>query len=242
MKPAMNSCDWGEFEKVGDEVLRELETQKSPNLIVDLSEMDYISSAMVALIVRVWKAVKAKHAKMVVVNRHALVLEVLKIAKLDAVWTIVEYREDALYELGVSKEAKTERHESNVLGLASVFNAVVATAAFGLHVAKPGVLTAPVLQFVVFGFSAIGFVLGLLLFLKGYGGQKTVGILATLLCLAVFIGGVLLVPFSGNEEPKPDENPPANVRKTEKTTADEEPAKSLKTTDPGKTLQPAVAE
>ncbi len=140
LKPAMNNSEWSDIEQAGDAVLGELESAGTPHLIVDLSELNYIGSAMVALLVRFWKIVKAKNARMVVVIRDPMVLEVLQIAKLDQVWEIAEYREDALYELGLSPEAKSERRESNVLVMASVIPALIAAAALGVYLASPGVL------------------------------------------------------------------------------------------------------
>ena len=172
LKPAMNNSEWSDIEQAGDAVLVELESAGTPHLIVDLSELDYIGSAMVALLVRFWKIVKAKNARMVVVIRDPLVLEVLQIAKLDQVWEIAEYREDALYELGLSPQAKSERRESNVLVMASIFPALIAAAALGLYLANPGILGTRFTQILAYGCAALGLGLGILLAVKAVGGRR----------------------------------------------------------------------
>ncbi len=236
LNPGMNQCPWSDIERIGDEVLRDLETIKTPNLIVDLSELDYIGSAMVALVVRIWKKVKAKEGRLVVVNRNPLVLEVFKISKLDNVWTIVEYREDALYELGVSKEAETQRRNAAALLWAAALAALAALVGAGglaMHLAKPGVLDYPLIQIVAFGGSAIGVLLGLLLLIKGEGGRRALGFFAAVLSLAVFVIAIFYVPLSAEAKP----NPPINEKKKSG------PAeKSAPVDKQAKTHRPAVAE
>jgi anti-anti-sigma factor len=234
----MNKCQWSEIEGVGDQVLKELEPIGTPHLIVDLSELDYIGSSMVALVVRVWKVVKAKQARMVVVNRNPMVLEVLQISKLNEVWPILEYREDALYELGVSQEAKTERRESNVLVMVCAFTAFASAGGLGLHLARPGLLHFPLLQIFAFGCSAIGAVLGLLLLVKGEGGRRAVGIAGAVLSLAVLIGAICLVPMAD----KPDNQAGNKSQVPKKAQSGEEGTKPSTGTDSTKIPPPAIAE
>lgn len=244
LKPAMNDAQWGQIEKAGDEVLQKIESIKTPHLIADLSELDYIGSAMVALVVRIWKIVKAKNARMVVVNRNPMVLEVFKISKLDEVWTIVEYREDALYELGVSPEAKTERRESNLLVFVSVIVTLIGAAGLGLYAADPDLLGLRLAQILAFGCSGLGVILGLVLLFKEIGGRRAIGVGTAIAALAIFWGAVFTVPF--NLEAQPDAKPAADDReesgKTREsddvTESDVEPEASSQTKSP----RPAVAE
>ena len=205
LNPVMNDCAWSEIEKVGDEVLREIEALKSPNLVVDLSELEYIGSAMVALVVRIWKAVKAKNSRMVVVSRHPLVLEVFKIAKLNEVWTIVEFREDALEELGISPQGQEYKNGSPILVGAALIAALAAAAMVGLNLARPG-LVDPMLQMSGFGLAIIGIVAGVVLALSGRGGRRAVGIFATLLSIAVCVA-YFFPPTDGNAQPDGGDKP-----------------------------------
>jgi len=99
--PELNNVQWGDIDAIGTEVLNSMSTQKNPYIIVDLSPLSYMGSAMVALIVRVWKAAQAKDGKISVVCPHDGVKEVLKLASLDKVWSIVNTREEARSALGL---------------------------------------------------------------------------------------------------------------------------------------------
>lgn len=237
LKPGMNDVPWSGIEKVGDEVVKQIEALRTPHLIADLSELDYIGSSMVALVVRIWKIVKAKKGRMVVVNRNPLVLEVFKISKLDAVWTITEFREDALYELGVSPEAKTQRRSSSLLAVISLLITLVGAAGLGLHWASPGLLPVRMTQVLAYGCSGLGMLLGLLLLFKADGGRRAIGIIVMIVGLAVFWGAVLTVPFKIEAEPE-DRRSEADADAKEKTKAAPANEKESKT----KTAQPAVAE
>ncbi len=101
LTPQLNDAQWNDIEKVGADLLEQLGGSKSPVFIVDLSSLNYMGSAMVALIVRLWKSVKDSKGRMVVVNREKLVYEVLELAGLHKIWVIVETREEAMKNLGV---------------------------------------------------------------------------------------------------------------------------------------------
>lgn len=101
LRPELNDVQWSEIESIGTSVLNELESTKNPVLVVDLGQLSYMGSAMVALIVRLWKAIKARNGKMAVNCPHEMVREVISLAGLDKVWTLTETREDAFKALGV---------------------------------------------------------------------------------------------------------------------------------------------
>ncbi|MFO1093609.1 MAG: hypothetical protein U0992_09890 [Planctomycetaceae bacterium] len=67
-----------------------------------MSRLEYMGSALVALVVRVWKAVQNGGGKVVVVCGGGMPQEVLRLAGLDKVWTIVTTYEDGLRKLGIS--------------------------------------------------------------------------------------------------------------------------------------------
>ncbi|MEZ6046837.1 MAG: STAS domain-containing protein [Planctomycetaceae bacterium] len=100
LTPQLNDAQWSDIEQVGSDLLVQLKDHKSPAFVVDLSSLNYMGSAMVALIVRLWKSVKDEKGRMVVVNREKLVYEVLELAGLHKIWIIVETREEALKKLG----------------------------------------------------------------------------------------------------------------------------------------------
>jgi anti-anti-sigma factor len=102
LHPVLNDSQWADIERVGNEVCEKYNTGSAKSVMVDLTELNYMGSAMVALIVRLWKSVKEKNGKMVVVNNNEMVYEVLKLAGLHKVWTIVDSREEGFSKLGVS--------------------------------------------------------------------------------------------------------------------------------------------
>lgn len=210
LTPAMNSCPWGEIERIGNEVLKDLEQLSTPHLIVDLSQMEYIGSAMVALVVRIWKLVKSKNARMVVVNKNPMVLEVFKIAKLDEVWEIVEFRQDALELLGLSEDAKVEHRESNAVILISILAAIASGIALALDLTNPGLMADPLRHILIFAGSGIGVVTGLLFAWRSEGGRQALGILAALVSLGVLIAACVVEPANSQKaDAKETENPSA---------------------------------
>lgn len=113
--PAMKDAAWGDIEASGDHVLAQLEERNFLPLIVDLTEIDYMGSSVVALLVRIWKSLSTRSSNMVVLNRHELVYEVLELAGLTKVWTVVDSLEVALDELGVSDAAVVVKRETRML-------------------------------------------------------------------------------------------------------------------------------
>ncbi len=103
--PELNNVQWGEIDAIGTQVLSSLESQAHPLLIVDLSPLSYMGSAMVALIVRAWKATQPKKGKICVICPHAGVKEVLKLAALDKVWDIVDDMDEARALVGASRSS-----------------------------------------------------------------------------------------------------------------------------------------
>lgn len=130
--PLINDGQWGNVSQVGTEILTRLENLKSPALIVDLSPLDYMGSAQVALLVRVWKSLKKIHGRMVVQCPGQMVREVLAIAGLKALWDIVETRDAALMSLGLNSSTPTSRPSVGLGPVVAIVALVVAGIALGL--------------------------------------------------------------------------------------------------------------
>lgn len=103
LRPEIVQSSWSDIESFGGDVRTELESRRSPACVVDLSPLTYMGSAIVALIVRVWKVVQAQDGKMVVVCKHPGVREVIELAGLDKIWTIAPELSVAQKKLGVKK-------------------------------------------------------------------------------------------------------------------------------------------
>lgn len=104
-----------EIREMGEQVVRELANQKSPQCLVDLTALDYMGSSMVASIIRIWKAIEANQGRMVVAVSTNGVREVLRVTGLNRVWTIENSYATALHELGFSSQAKIVKRELRLL-------------------------------------------------------------------------------------------------------------------------------
>jgi len=101
--PSLGDCRWGDIELAGNEIKEKLAALDHPNFLMDLTRLEFMGSSVVALIVKLWKAVQEKDGKMVVVNTNLIIGEVLEIAGLTGIWEIVDSHEEAEHMLGVKK-------------------------------------------------------------------------------------------------------------------------------------------
>lgn len=101
LRPPIAQSSWTDIEAFGAAVRDELERRKHPVCLVDLSPLTYMGSSVVALIVRMWKVVNAREGRMVVVCQAPPVLEVVRLAGLDKVWTLVPDVDAARHHLGL---------------------------------------------------------------------------------------------------------------------------------------------
>ena len=98
--PMLGDCKWGDIERVGNELRDQLAQLKKPVFLLDLSKLEYMGSSVVALIVKLWKTAQEREGDMIVVNTNGMIREVLDIAGLSRVWTIVGSRDEAEEILG----------------------------------------------------------------------------------------------------------------------------------------------
>ena len=135
LDPEMGSAAWGDIDRVGNELIASVNGQSSPAWLIDLSRLEYMGSALVALVVRVWKAVQNGGGKVVVVCGGGMPQEVLRLAGLDKVWTIVSTYEDGLRKLGVgmgggsSTGMTSGGSDTGAFPLLAVLSAICAAAA-----------------------------------------------------------------------------------------------------------------
>lgn len=101
LEPRIGNAAWGDIDRVGTELVASVNSRRAGAWLIDLSGLDYMGSALVALVVRVWKAVQAVGGRVVVVCGDGMPQEVLKLAGLDKVWTITATYEEGLKQLGV---------------------------------------------------------------------------------------------------------------------------------------------
>ncbi len=203
LHPELNDSQWADFEKVGNEVIEQLNTMNPPAFVVDLSSLSYMGSAMVALIVRLWKAVSGRNGRMVVVNQHEMVFEVLKLAGLHKVWTIVETREEGLKQLGMKARPAGSLSGGGAAGGSSTGMVVlgiigVVGAVGGLGLLLSGEIVEPKVALAIsIGSAALGLIMGTVIAARDVGTRQMLGIGVVVASVVAVLAGVLLMPAGG---------------------------------------------
>lgn len=196
--PELNDKQWADIEKVGTEIVDRLSTAQSPRFIVDLTPLSYMGSAMVALIVRLYKTVNGRSGQMVVVNQHELVFEVLKLAGLTKLWTIVESRDKAFGVLGVKRRALSAEGPATNGGtgilLAGIIGTVGAVIGLALQFSSQALVSHKVALLIEVAFAALGMVVGTMILVNQTGARRNLGIVLLAICLIIVLGGIVAGP------------------------------------------------
>jgi len=221
--PDLNKIPWGDIDSIGTSLVDRMHAfaatqgKKTPGYLVDLSALNYMGSAMVALVVRLWKVAKEKNGKMVVVNNDETVLEVIRLSGLADVWTITDSVDEGLKELGVtvkppppptpsgaSSSGPSEAAAAPVAapvggaaGWAIVGLALLVIAAVGwfLFTSATTVIEDQRIPLgMLFGAAVLGLIPGTAAACRGVGLQRTVGYVSLVGCLTLLASGVLVHP------------------------------------------------
>ncbi|MFQ5733947.1 MAG: STAS domain-containing protein, partial [Planctomycetaceae bacterium] len=231
LHPDLNKEPWGEIDGIGASLLDRIRGhmdahRKSRAFLVNLADLNYMGSALVALVVRLWKAIKEKDGKMAVVNSDEMVLEVLRLSGLEEVWTICETQEMGLQAIGVKSGTVAARGpRASGDGAATIVVQQVAaspasrlwcaasllllgTAGVGLFLLAtdpPPIDDQRVAMGLLFGGALLGLLPGTVAAARGAGLSRTVGVAAILGCLAMMGTGVAVHPqrdllFGGTSE------------------------------------------
>lgn len=248
--PELNKVAWADIDTIGTSLVGLMDGQKSPKFLIDLDALNYMGSAMVALVVRLWKSVKERNGKMAVVNSDDNVLEVLKLAGLSKVWTIIDSRDAGYEALGVSQ--KKRRSQGIEPGLNNDVEDVSGTGAIAAILAFLLLATAVAGLFLVLkpqdfmkdarmpvGLLLGGCILGLIAatatMVSGRGLKRGFGVVAILASLAILGTGFAKAPklkaVFELDAPKPADTghkntTPAENEQTPKTTDPQESKKS----------------
>lgn len=128
--PPLND-EWSQVEEYAKELLSKVGGSESPRLVLDLNSLDYCGSAVVALMVRIWKNVQERKGAMQVSCSSEMVRQVLATARLTDLWVLHDRREDAERALGVRKDGSTlspSRRAGALLFVLALFYGGAATA------------------------------------------------------------------------------------------------------------------
>lgn len=201
LRQELNDVQWAQIEQVGTEVLQDLQERRSPACLIDLSPMHYMGSAMVALIVRIWKAVNERGGRVVIVVNDDMVLKVICLAGLDKVWTIVSSRDDGLRLLGAragrgSRSATADSGTQRSLLIAVVISVIgMFVAGGGLAVLYGNYASQPVGQGLLVGGAVVGFLTGLFAAIRDQGARRIVAAIAALVCVGLAVAGGMTFPI-----------------------------------------------
>jgi anti-anti-sigma factor len=188
--PGLSNAPWADVEHAGTGILEQLAGQAIPRCLIDLSPLQYMGSAVVALITRVWKGTTSRGGQCVVACPNDVPLEVISIAGLDRLWTVVTSREDGLNRLGIGAAtgAATSRRVLAILAAAGAVVALVAALLLWMY----SVPHTPAVA-LLFASSACGFGGGLASLAIDPARTRWVGLAAVIVSAAAAISGAWLL-------------------------------------------------
>lgn len=189
--PGLNEAQWSDIEQAGTDITGRLSAMRSPAVLVDLSPLNYMGSSMVAMIVRCWKNVQSNKGRIVVICTDDVVREVISLAGLTKVWPIVDSRDAALKELGVSSSAgvSTGGDADRWLVIAGIIAAVAGLVGVGMLLSQTG--GAGLALGLLFGGAGLGFVLGLVTLVVSASSGRFWGLGVVLVSVGVAVIGFL---------------------------------------------------
>ena len=169
----LNAFHWDELQRSAQEILGELENGKDRTVIIDLTNLNYLGSAQLTLLVRIWKVIKGRDGRMIVELKGPVVREVLKTAGLLNVWEVVETRDAAFQLLGLQADGRQKM--SAALPLIGLVALVAAIAGIGVSIARPQAVNHAVLLAAELISSAIALGAGLWTVIRGSGARRGLG-------------------------------------------------------------------
>lgn len=183
--PVLMSMNWSDVETGTTQMVEKLQQTKINSVMVDLGAMDMINSGLIASLVRIWKTMQQKNGQFSLVCPNQMIVDVLKAAGLWKLWSVVDEREEAIYQLGASKVALVERRERRLLMLVAVFCALFsALALIPMFLKRTDVLGVNA-QLTALLLAAAALATGLISILKDKGGHRLLSLLAVLTSIAV---------------------------------------------------------
>ncbi len=184
--PVCMTMSWMDVEAATTEVIRQLNESENRSVMVDMGQMQMINSGLIASLVRIWKAMKERNGQFSIVSPNEQVTDVLKTAGLWKLWSVVEDREEAVYELGVSRAAITENRERRFLVFVAVPCSIIAALALVLMLLKRTEVMGVNAQLAALQFASAGVATGLISIVKDSGKQRILS------CCAVALGVLVL--------------------------------------------------
>ena len=188
--PKLNDVPWAEIERIGSEILQALRTAAHPVFLVDLSALHHAGSALVALILRVWKRASEQKGRMIVVNSDQMVFEVLQLAGLTKVWTIVATQEDAIREVETTVFTRSGRSVSILLNFLGFFALAGAAAGLFYRFYPTRHLPEQMASAMHTGFAVLTIIAGLVSTLRTKRLGRVIGIILFVAGLGITMAGI----------------------------------------------------
>jgi anti-anti-sigma factor len=97
--PPLDNIDAGLVEDVAEVLLGCLRGRDCPQVVYDLSALDYFGSSFIGLLLRAWKGITAKGGQVVLCCVSPRARDLLHITSLDMVWAMFPTRREAVAAL-----------------------------------------------------------------------------------------------------------------------------------------------
>ncbi len=86
------------------DITQQLESSDLRNVVLDFANTDYYGSTALGCFIKLWKRVRSIDGNMVFCNVSIHEREVLKLTRLDSLWTIYSTRDEALQHLQAEQQ------------------------------------------------------------------------------------------------------------------------------------------
>jgi anti-sigma B factor antagonist len=97
--PTVENWNWAIIEQAAEIVLEPIRQVENPQVVLDLTGINYFGSVFLALLLRMWKLVVSKNGTMVLGGASSNTRELLAVTALDTIWAIYDTRAEAIAAL-----------------------------------------------------------------------------------------------------------------------------------------------
>jgi anti-sigma B factor antagonist len=96
------SFRWPEMENASKMIFEIIRNEPGIKILVDMSRLSQCGSALLGIMLRVWKTVSPQHGVLAFCNVNNEVAEILQQTRLDTLWAIYPNREAAYMSMGAT--------------------------------------------------------------------------------------------------------------------------------------------
>lgn len=188
LNSSLGEARWGDIEKAGNDLKARIAELDRAIVLMDLTQLDFMGSSTIALVVKIWKDIESRKGAMIVVSSSELTKEVLEISGLSKLWNIVETREEAETILSKPPYATPTKSSTYLLALLGWIAAAGAVGFVVILKQKLGTFDAETAKQLTFGCGGVAALIGLVSAVRETQVWRLLGVL--LLLVAVSMVGV----------------------------------------------------